>query len=221
MKKKLILCGFLLSLILTPTFASAANSQNLSWGFAVGNRFDYTLTVEANENATPVYRPGTYELYFVVEVLREIPETVTSIYDTLMSQSGTSQYFSNGTELPYPVEWIAYPIGNWTLMRELLEIVAEPYEDVTFIDTATEWGHEWTQVAGPSSVTYTVRLSKGDGALTFYNRVYEYDTIAYNSRVELVRKGGDILPVNDLILPIAVVAVGIIVVLAVIFLKKR
>lgn len=111
---------------------AAANNQGLEWGIEVDDRFDYDFDVSYHNSTFDLELTG--EMYVIINSLGDISNDITSLPNIPIPSLylGTyTIYWSNGTVMDdfwkgisfMGVPFIAYPIGNWTLMTELFEDV--------------------------------------------------------------------------------------------------
>ncbi len=146
----------------------AVENHNLSWGVEVGDRFDYHFATRSSVSSSN----RDYYYYVEIDSLPTIPTNVTEsprITASSVNEYNTyfSFYFMNDTEVEFmSFHWSAYPIGNWSLVKDLSLLKWNYTEDeVDIIDTETEWGMV-VSVDEPRGVhTDTLRYSKSDGAL--------------------------------------------------------
>ncbi|MFW9932001.1 MAG: hypothetical protein ACFFDR_05025 [Candidatus Thorarchaeota archaeon] len=200
-------------------YASAANTQGLSWGISVGERIDYTLNTYSEGMESELFDNITVDCYVTIESLPEIPTIVTAI--PILLPQYYNQSFSNGTEYSFP--WIAVPIGNWTLISELLVPAISSVTNITIIDTPSDWGYEIDYESRSSNMTEILLISKSDGALNHIKlEVAAFVGMQYY-RVEITRKGWfaplDTLQTISIIITLA--SVGIIVVFGIMIIRNR
>ena len=222
MRRRIVIIFILAMMFMGTSYSSATNTQNLSWGLSPGDRIDYTLSVDAEESAAVSWDNGVYNLYCIVNELKEIPTTVTSIMDITLSQSYVTFYFTNGTTFPTSLIWLAVPIGNWTLLTSLLTSTAPTSGQITYIDSATEWGYDYIADYGNVVQTTIFRVLKEDGALNRYEVRSDDDNPAEDAVVIISRPGLLNLPIDSsLLLPIAIGIGVILIVLVIVVMKKR
>jgi hypothetical protein len=111
---------------------TAINDQGLEWGVEVGDRFDYDFEVSYHNSTFDLEL--TSEMYVVINALGSISDNVTSLPNIPIPSlylGDFTTYWSNGTVMddfwkgiPFMgATFIAYPIGNWTLITQLFEDV--------------------------------------------------------------------------------------------------
>jgi len=205
-------------MLLAVNTASAANTQGLTWAFSPGDRIDYTYRIDFGDTTYPYsILEGTYECYVIIDTLPEISEVV-GIIPTITNMN-VDQYLANGTEFYFL--WIAVPIGNWTLLTELLENSMGSSTNVTLINTFTEWGYDQSYSYGGTQQNTVLRIAKSDGAIQYLKQEMIYTDETHNTLIELTRVGGSFLPIDDtLLIPIGIGAVAVIIILAVL-VKRR
>ena len=129
---KIILSISIVTLILFAQISSvaAANNQGLEWGIEVGDRFDYDFDMSYHNSTFDLDLTG--EMYVVVNFLNDISDDITIMPNiaipSLYSGSYTT-YWNNDTVMddfwmgiPFMgAPFIAYPVGNWSLMTQLFE----------------------------------------------------------------------------------------------------
>ncbi len=209
---------------------AAATSQGLEWGFAFGDKFDYTLT--------STYEEGWGEgLYLNITAMpsaaigdplntwSSIPEPSLGFWWTNGSSMGFSALIFLGIFLVGGK--FAVPIGNFTHIEGLAASVLTGEE---IIDEANVWGIEWSQdINATQEYRATATYSKVDGFLADYS-LETWDT-AENELVESIAVQRDDLPsagldlsnitqlLMDNILYVGI-GVGVLILLAIICKKK-
>ena len=203
---------------------AAATSEGLEWGFAVGDRFDFTWT------ATDGTTTETEELYMNITAVPANP--IPDPFDdwTEMPYFDIGIYWANDTDLGAAVfififlaatgGVIAVPIGNFELLQEVLapELTGE-----TFNNDASIWGVSWaTDLTTTEEMVITANYAKSDGFLAEYSISTESsvnDTV-FGSFTIARDLGLDIVALlQDNIILIAV-AVGVIIILVIVLKKK-
>ncbi len=209
----------LVTLLFLGVNVSAANTQGLSWGVLVGDRIDYTLSVYSEGYETTYLTNGTFDCYVTIKSLPDIPATVNTIPN--LQPQNYNQSFLNGTE--YAFAWIAVPIGNWTLFTEILEQSMTSFDNVTFIDTATEWGYDAFLRFLSSNLTQILRVSKSDGAMNYLRHVQSWTSGISYYRTEMIRKGllGPWSVPQTISIVITVASIGIIVNFGVMIIRQK
>ncbi len=219
MRDERLLAVLLLPILLCPTAVAAANTQGLVWGISVGDRIDYivTSTMQAVTAASPTQ--SVSECYIVVTSLPELPDVVASV--PLLQMANFNQSFSNGTRYYFP--WTAVPIGNWTLLTELLQQSVPDSVNATIIDTMTEWGVESTQDYGSGTNTQVLRMSKSDGAINYLKQEMLTTSRSTQSLVEVNRKGwvNSLNTLQLMSITTTLASLGVIVFLGVLIIRHR
>ncbi|MHA1771565.1 MAG: hypothetical protein ACTSXS_08295 [Candidatus Thorarchaeota archaeon] len=147
---------------------AAATSQGLEWGFAKGDKWDFTLKVSSEKIDEQIYANITN-----MPVLA-IPDPLTS-WDNIPFPT-VGMYWANGTDIGLMAllfiglvavgSRMTVPIGNYTLLTEL---VSTKLTGETMIDTATEWGITWkVSTNSTHEQRITATYLKTDGFLAQY-----------------------------------------------------
>jgi hypothetical protein len=170
---------------------SAINNQGLKWGVEVGDVSYYTFEFHHSELSSARPRDGIEIIYVRVARLPEIVSNISS-YEQLWGVR-KNVYWANETEILstsafYPMTFSICPIGNWSLLTELVLEFPSIIPD-EFINTANSWGYntsygwEWAEVKTAREV------SKFDG-VSLHNfeerRIYEHGEL-YVRTHELTR----------------------------------
>lgn len=220
MRKDMILVLVILLLSMSLGSVEAANSQGFEWGVDVGDRIDYTLTYSQPSITTDP--TGTINFYATIITLPTIPEPVTSYWEIVTGSAAAEFHYANGTQL-FMVPWGMIAIGNWSLVTELYE--AQAASTTTVSETAVDWIYvQQMPSGGDGALTTELRFSKTDGVMNFYELKLVDGTGAIISSSMVVRSGystGFLGGGIDPMLLIAVGAGGAIVVVAVIFMRKK
>ncbi|MFW9907125.1 MAG: hypothetical protein ACFFEF_01010 [Candidatus Thorarchaeota archaeon] len=205
--------------LLPMTYVNATNTQGLEWGFNVGDKFHYTFTVAGTQIS---YEQGTKNIYIEVTSLPPIPDTVTSISNAILSTSYISGFYENGTPLGFTPYWIVMcPIGNWSLLTQLLEESAESATgDVTIVNNAGQWGYIYVEQFTGATKTTTLYVSKTNGVTEYYKVYMDYTSQA-DEYFELAVPGSLNLPLDSTTLLIIGVAAVVLVILVVVAIKRR
>ena len=201
----LVLCALILGSV---SSSAAVTGHNLHWGFEIGDQFHYRY--RGNTNLSDK------DFYVEVDSLPTIPSNVSSIYDIDFSSLNYSYYYEDGTEMDFYMSWIAMPIGNWSLIQELLNATAH-LPDIQWINTLSEWGFRSTETYTTLERTTTLKFSKGDGIMTLYQLVDE-STVLPNTTMEIRRR--DFSSIPYLYIGIGVGAFAVIAIVVVV-MKRR
>jgi hypothetical protein len=194
-------------------------------GFSEGAEFHYTDLIG-------IY-PDDY--YIVVDEIGTFPENFSSQPQITVS---ISEYWSNGTEIPAIVDifWMWVPIGNWSYVKTLFGF-SEP-ETVNWIDTEEIFGYNNSVDEYVACLTFW----KADGVVyeIHHKTTYEYhflrtdvspstttspettsSTSATSSTEPTEGPTGPSLFDRPEILVISIAGVGVILIVAVVIIKKR
>jgi len=209
--------------------AAAATSQNLSWGVAENDQFNFTFDA-ANPDEGLSLHEGMYML--VTDAPPTIPNVVTDW--TQVPTVDLDMKWTNGTSIglyvliflgiiPFGAHF-AVPIGNWTLMTEVVQTSGSWNDSTTFTTNSAYWGMSLTYSS--SGLRYTVAVSylKSDGFLAKYEMKatnITSSTVTFDFGV--IREG---LP-NDLIVTLQDnilligIGVGVVVIVGAVVCMKR
>lgn len=188
----------------------SAETKGLTWGVTQGDRFDFTMHMSLT--MAPYDEEIHEDFYVTLGSLPDldVPGGVTYI------PTVTAQFFwANGTEMftYYGFESYFYvmPVGNWTHWNELIAPSIGLYEG-ELIDNFAVWGFDLSL----TSISTDIRLevSKTDGVPNLL-RLEMTDGSTTVLSIEIARKG---LPS---LLLIGIGGAAVIVIVAVVFLKKR
>jgi len=129
---KAVLTISIVSIILFAQISSvaAANNQGLEWGIEADNRFDYDFEVSYHNSTFDLDLSG--EMYIIINELGTISDDIVAMMNLPLPHmvlGSYTAYWNNGTvmndfwlSIPFQgAPFVAYPIGNWTLMTELFE----------------------------------------------------------------------------------------------------
>ncbi|MDF1540998.1 MAG: hypothetical protein P1Q69_19030 [Candidatus Thorarchaeota archaeon] len=130
-------------------------------------------------------------------------------------------FFTNDTQVPGGLPYLGVPIGNWTLLTELLLVTLHLPENPTIVDTSSAWGASWTQEHSDGSTYTSFTCSKADGAMNSMRVTYNFNTTtSISSDVEVTRGGGVLgLPIDNTTLML--IGAGIVVVIVVVVILNR
>jgi hypothetical protein len=201
--RKLVILSVVILVCASSTVA--ITNHNLQWGFEVGDQFHYRYYGELVL--------GTLDFYIEINSLPTIPDNVTSYNEIILSPMDFSYYYDDGTEMHLAIPWGAAPIGNWTLVQELVNNSIS-YE-LQWINTTDEWGGNFIQENETLVRTTTIKYSKTDGALNLF-RVDENPVVGVKTRVEVTRINDQI----ELHLPIEI-GLGIVAMVVIVIVVRR
>ncbi len=226
MRNSKYLVMFLIILILNLQQVSAQDLQGLSWGLEVGDKLEYIWSTTGRNESSHLIQSVTDNITLEITDLGPISSSHFSWIGDINHADVT---FTNGSYVPFSVSWTAIPIGNWTLMEELLTVYTQgpDIDRLDFSLSESSWTVEIDRTnedtGGVSNVTR--EYSRLDGALLYeyaYIEDYPYDYWVHTN--ELTRINPPTTPVNSLLesMVVIVVSAGIgVLVLAVIFIKLR
>lgn len=218
MERNILLLTLVLSLILLSTASSVqAQTEGLGWGITEGQRFDYRINGTRYDDGVPI-QTVQEDCYVIVENLtvEEIDGHSRFFYDY-------TKYWANGSEFIYPmwpnINFIVYPVGNWTYISEqVIPDISIPEITYEAIDTDTVWGYTCTNTIVYYDVE-TLEISKSDGVTYHFNSVWK------NQTTDELKGEYDVIRISQSLDPLLLVgSVGgivVILVVAVVFMKKR
>jgi hypothetical protein len=217
-----IMVVLIVVMLVGPT--EAINNSGLSWGVEIGNRIDYHLAIRYTDPS----RNSDLDYYIVLDNLPAIPENITVLPHIGASQANEwntyfSFYFMNDSKITPQTSvpaltWSAYPVGNWSFVEEcVLSDINTTIWEVHIIDTATEWGLSITADEMIWIHTDTIRYSKNDGAMNFFEMNFQYTDGKFR-RIEYTRVGEGI-PIQ-LVIGVGGLLIGL-AALVLVLLKKR
>ncbi len=154
--------------LITPV--TAATSQGLEWGISVGDQFNFQMSISEIDSEDEDVNEG---IYMEVESRDTIPNVLTDWAD--MPDIDIDLAWTNGTSMGFSAliflfigatgGKIAVPIGNFTLLTELL---LDTYENLTVSENSAYWEvvaeYEYLNQTG----TVTTSYLKEDGFLAKY-----------------------------------------------------
>lgn len=199
--------------------AQGVTNHGLTWGIEIGDRFDYHYATRYSVSSSN----RDYYYYVEIDSLPTIPINVTES-PRINAASGNeyntyfSFYFMNDTEIEFMAfHWSAYPIGNWSLVKDLSLLMWNYTEDeIDIIDTETEWGMAISVDETRGVHTDTVRYSKSDGALNLLEMNWQYYDGTFRI-IRTTRSTGSIVPLLIGVGTVTIAIIGVIVVV----IKKR
>jgi hypothetical protein len=195
MRRKVIalISTLLLGLVLI-TPVAAQTSQGLDWTVDVGDQYHFNV----------YYWEGILvheDMYLNVTSNHAIlPDPLTDWWN--IPEPPIEVYYANGTDpgiisLVFMFSWkIAVPIGNWTLMTELVEDVttwplADSVDSVNVVmDTWLHWGFTYNVTSDPRVIVCNSTCLKSDGVLAWEHLLaYDIATQAFAGELILLRDG--------------------------------
>ena len=165
-------------------------NQNLTWGVAAGDTFEYTLAVYDPEEGM--------NQEFYVDVQDDIPLIPYSVFrwDQIL-YPGIDAMWANDTSMGLwalvlvPAGNLILPIGNWSLMSAIVNTRAAVY-DIDITDDSYYWGYTYKTpgLHVDETADLVVKYLKSDGALAYYKVVVTNTTSGtVASSVEVLRQG--------------------------------
>ncbi|MBD3407751.1 MAG: hypothetical protein GF411_16655 [Candidatus Lokiarchaeota archaeon] len=226
-----ILVAISLVSMLMVTNVAAATSQGLEWGVAEDDKFNYTLTIES-ENDT--ISDG---VYFEITSLSTIPNTMDNFTDIPITSS-TWYWTANDTALSF---WSLFliilptaivggynvvPIGNYDLLTTLHSDFIGAEEElenvtVTYINNYHYWGVSATWDDEDITMTLETTFLKSDGALATASMSGELEdeTVSLSlTRLDLPSEIETLIMSNILYIGIGV---GVVIILGAVVCKKN
>jgi len=163
----------------------AATNQGLFYRMENGDRFYFTLEVEAEGT------PGFNEIIYleIVNASKPIPDSLTDLGD--LEHLDKSLYFENGTNMGlYALIFIflaqiEFPVGNWSLINTLAGTDLEglfltDVRDLSITSSDDYWGYSYTtNSSADTEDKMWADFSKFDGFLHYY-RVEHFNTTTQN-----------------------------------------
>jgi len=211
-------------LLVSSSFAAAANTQGLEWGVTAGDTIDYLVTYNNDDTGNI---DEVWDVYVEIPTLPTISDNVTSITQMALSASSLDIYFSNGTQLSYySVPVVILAIGNWTLAGALL---SSSTSTVVITETSEVWKYSAEQEGSGYVNLGEMHFSKLDGAVNYYYYGTTNDENVVTHMIKIVRDGynpGIVLPGldflgTDLMLPLIIGGAVVVVLVIVIVIRKK
>jgi hypothetical protein len=201
---------------------AAATSQNLEWGVTVDDELLFHLKfVDAGE---VTFNEG---LNVTIETTPSIPDPIS-----LWAQIPTvdiDMVYTNGTAVGLEAivllgllvvgGYMCVPVGNFTLLAELIEANPMWSENHTLINDGTYFGASMTVTDDNETGTVSAKFLKSDGFLAQY--VVEMSNSTTSSNVQFTRDGLGFDIVGFLTDNALYVGIGVVVLLLVIVLVRR
>ncbi|RDE15421.1 MAG: hypothetical protein C4K49_06220 [Candidatus Thorarchaeota archaeon] len=208
---------------------AAATSQGLLWGVAKTNQFNFTFdAVNVDEDIS--LHEGIY--MNVTDTPPSIPNVVTDWAQVPVVDIDVM--WTNGTTIGlYGVLFLglalfgghlAVPIGNWTLMTEVVQTSALWNHSTTFTTNSAYWGMALAYTPVGQRITIEASYLKSDGFLAEYTwHITNATSSTETLNLKIIREG---LP-NDLIVMLQDnilligIGVGVVVILGAVVCMKR
>jgi len=176
--------------------------HNLEWGCSDGDTYDYHLVITGQIGTI-----GPLDEYLYIEIFEEgltiIPNTLSDLAD--IPNFDGDIFFANGTVTP--IDYfdtaikLAVPIGNWSLMTELVEAV--PFPGGVDFDAPDPyfWGFNWSVDMGDVIQEVHTDYLKVDGMVARHTvRIVNATTSEWMGTIYLERTG--LLPYTDRTAPV-------------------
>ena len=153
------------------------------YDFEEGARYDYTLNITSNYPGFE-FDNDVFHCYYVFDAdvlsrlsIHGVKENVTNLLDVWTVDPFT---ITNGNTTSNWIAWFTFvPIGNWSLLTELLEGPFIPWGVPRYgsgsydvIDTDTTWGYLYSEnaVKWESGYIEHYEFSKEDGTVNYFFR---------------------------------------------------
>lgn len=199
---------------------AAATNQGFDWGFGVNDKIEFTYQIQSASQSF------SEAMYIDIQSTPNIPDSITSW--SQIPVITTASYWANNTGISWyaliyvglvPVGGrMAMPIGNWTLLRQLVAPVLTGEE---YIDDLFYWGLVFSD---DYSATEELRISlyyyKSDGFLAkLLVEWWNTETESRTQYIGIVRSGAMSFVADNYIL--IGVGVGVLIILAIVCAKRR
>lgn len=211
----------ILTILVLTVCISAVPSQGLAWGYLEGEIYYFSKVNHKVEAGVPSTIEFHYVLYAPAFPAIEDPITNVSAIPQVIFQ----ERLLNGTLVDSqsgPVQLVAVPIGNWSLLTEMYRNLFE-HENTTLgiINTPQEWGYVDPILDSETlSTTATLIYSKSDGVLNRFEQVYEYGDQDRYLSITIERTNAPLE--NPILLPaLLLLTTGIVAVVLIIIARKK
>lgn len=210
-----ILLFFLIALIQIPPTA-AVNQQAMSWGVEEGTKIYYNFLRRTHNLGDT--NPVSERIYLEVLRLPEIPDYVDNM--TALPFAEVEIFYENASlfdpilSVYYPL--FVVPIGNYTIMREAYNTPQAQAYGISWIEDSWVWGWEqnFENIIFVSNSTIT--FSKTDGALHYYDGLMTDKASGEELEFVQIMRDDNSIPIT-----ISIFAIGLIVVVIIVFESKR
>ncbi len=198
---------------------SIVNPSGLRWGLEEGDTIGYTWRSDY-----PDIEPESFHLYMTIDFLPVIQDNISETYQVVLTEQFFTMRFDNGTELEPSISYplAAFPVGNWTLLQQTVDPFffgyGHPLSQISWIDTADEWGFKLTYTWDIYRAEVVFRFSRVDGALN----VFRGESLDENLQVgylEITRDGLG-LPENVIVILIGG-EIAAVIVLSILAARRR
>jgi hypothetical protein len=208
---------------------SAATSQGLEWGVAVGDQWNFDIT-STNEGVA-----GLDEVIYMEVLTRPTIPNVVSILDNI-PDLGLNMTWANGTSLGWSAlififlavasPFFVCPIGNYTLLGALY--TADSFYNGTIYDQSDYWGFNlngFELIPGNASTNIHVDFLKQDGVLAHWTVVTTNTTSSAElATLTMTRQGLPSFNITDFLqnnILLVGIGVGVIVILGAVVCMRR
>ncbi len=194
--KLLIAISFAAMFLISPV--AAATSQGLEWGVAMDDEFTYRM-VFTDEGEVPIDEGLNVSITEVPPVLDDPLTNWTHIGEVTLNLT-----WYNGTSIGlYALLFLglltvngyfAVPVGNYSLLTNLVMAESVWNENFTLIDNDLYWGMNMTQTDGDVEETITAEYLKEDGFLSRYLILMTNTTTSDTYGITVIRDNLPALP---------------------------
>lgn len=204
---------------------AAATSQGLEWGVALNDEFTFQYTI-IEEGETTLNEGVNFTVESIPGIIDD-PFTNWSNFDFVDVDLVYTNGSSMGIETLYLLGIIivgagfAVPIGNFTLLTELLMNSAIWTENHTIVNDGTNWGARMSGTDDEMTMQISVHYLKTDGFIATYTFESTNTTSGISSRVTLIRDGLGLDIIGLLQDNILYVVIGVIVILGAVACMRR
>jgi hypothetical protein len=221
--------AFMVVTMLLAGTVSAATSQGLEWGVAVGDQWNFDITT-TNEGAA-----GLDEVIYMEVLTRPTIPNVVSVLDDI-PDLGLNITWANGTTLGWSAlififlavasPFFATPIGNYSLLAELY--ATDSFYNGTIYDQSGYWGfnlNDFELIPSNSSTDIHVDFLKQDGMLAHWTVTTTNTTSSTEmATLTMIRQGLPSFNIMDFLqdnLLLVGIGVGVIVILGAVVCMRR
>ena len=218
--------SFIVIFLVSPV--TAATSQGLEWGVAQNDEFTLQFTI-VDEGVTTLDESVNFTIGTELSIIDD-PVTTWNF-----PPPSIGMIFANGTYVPPFLIYImeidvidtvgqfVVPIGNFTLLSELLQATSLWTEDSTIVNDETRWGVHVATGDSEQSTAIDVLYLKADGFLSRYELQVTNTTSGVSSGVTLTRDGSglDIVGILTDNIFFVGIGVGVLLVLVVVCMRRK
>ncbi|NWF97207.1 MAG: hypothetical protein HXY34_13805 [Candidatus Thorarchaeota archaeon] len=177
--------------LMTPV--AAATSQGLAWGVKLNDQFNFDMVVNDVTGDDDVDEIIYLRVNTAPDVIPNIITNWTEIPDVDLDFK-----WVNGTDMGFSVliflflalvgMKFAVPIGNFTLMTQLITSIPDYSENITIINDYYYWGMKFSGSFLSNKLEVTGSYLKSDGFLAKY-LVKTYNGTAIDKEMNIIRQG--------------------------------